>query len=75
MSLLLAEAAAHGLRTIAFCKSRKLCELVAAYARESLRAAAPQRAHMVKVCVGEEEEDKGGKGRCAWVFGVDGREG
>jgi hypothetical protein len=28
MSLLLAEAVMHGLRTIAFCKSRKLCELI-----------------------------------------------
>lgn len=39
----------HGLRTIAFCKSRKLCELVAAYARENLTAAAPHKAHLVKV--------------------------
>jgi DEAD/DEAH box helicase domain-containing protein len=49
MSLLLSEAVMHGLRTIAFCKSRKLCELVAAYCRENLRAAAPHKAHMVKV--------------------------
>jgi hypothetical protein len=50
MSLLLSEAVMHGLRTIAFCKSRKLCELVAAYCRENLRAAAPHKAQLVKVC-------------------------
>eukprot|EP00879_Flechtneria_rotunda_P033738 GHRR01037466.1.p2 GENE.GHRR01037466.1~~GHRR01037466.1.p2 ORF type:complete len:120 (-),score=38.65 GHRR01037466.1:26-385(-) len=49
MSLLLSEAVMHGLRTIAFCKSRKLCELVAAYTRENLKAAAPHKADMVKV--------------------------
>jgi DEAD/DEAH box helicase domain-containing protein len=37
---LLAELAQHGLRAIAFCKSRKLCELVATYARDILRASA-----------------------------------
>lgn len=31
----------HGLRTIAFCHTRKLCELVVAYVREMLRASAP----------------------------------
>lgn len=49
MSLLLTEAVMHGLRTIAFCKSRKLCELIAAYTRENLKAAAPHKANMVKV--------------------------
>lgn len=57
LSLLLAEAVMHGLRAIAFCKSRKLCELVAAYCRENLRAAAPHKAHMVKVRV------------CVWAGG------
>jgi ATP-dependent helicase YprA (DUF1998 family) len=31
----------HGLRTIAFCHTRKLCELVIAYTRETLRSTAP----------------------------------
>ena len=35
---LLAECIQHQLRTIAFCKSRKLCELVVAYTREILSA-------------------------------------
>lgn len=34
ISLLLAECIQHGLRTIAFCKTRKTCELVASYTRE-----------------------------------------
>lgn len=51
-SLLLAEAVLHGLRTIAFCKTRKLCELVAAYTRENLLAVAPHKAGMVKVRAG-----------------------
>lgn len=38
LALLLAECVQHGLRTIAFCKTRKLCELVAAYTREVLAA-------------------------------------
>lgn len=41
-SLLLAECVQHNLRTIAFCKSRKLCELILAYTREILRVSAPQ---------------------------------
>ncbi|WIA12038.1 hypothetical protein OEZ85_012117 [Tetradesmus obliquus] len=49
MSLLLAEAVMHGLRTIAFCKSRKLCELISAYTRENLKACAPHKAGLVKV--------------------------
>jgi DEAD/DEAH box helicase domain-containing protein len=44
---LLAELAQHGLRAIAFCKSRKLCELVATYARDILRATAAARAEEV----------------------------
>ncbi|CAI8589589.1 unnamed protein product, partial [Vicia faba] len=38
---LLAEMVQHGLRCIAFCKSRKLCELVLSYAREILHETAP----------------------------------
>ena len=37
VAMLLAECIRHGLRTIAFCKSRKLCELVATYVHERLR--------------------------------------
>jgi len=36
-----AEYVQHGLRTIAFCHTRKLCELVIAYTRETLRSTAP----------------------------------
>ncbi|GIL86775.1 hypothetical protein Vretifemale_15010 [Volvox reticuliferus] len=49
MALLLAECVQHGLRTIAFCKSRKLCELVTAYTRETLLACAPGYEGRVKV--------------------------
>ncbi|GLI69803.1 hypothetical protein VaNZ11_014504 [Volvox africanus] len=49
MALLLAECVQHGLRTIAFCKSRKLCELVMAYTRETLVACAPGYEGRVKV--------------------------
>lgn len=34
----------HGLRAIAFCKTRKLCELVAKYAADTLRLSAPSLA-------------------------------
>ena len=37
IAALLAECVQHGLQTIAFCKTRKLCELVLAYTREILR--------------------------------------
>ena len=36
----------HGLRTLAFCKTRKLCELVTAYTRETLRSTAPHLAQV-----------------------------
>ena len=36
IAILLAECVQHGLQTIAFCKTRKLCELVLAYTREIL---------------------------------------
>ena len=49
LSLLLAECVQHGLRTIAFCKTRKLCELVTAYVRETLRATAPHLAGRISV--------------------------
>ncbi|CAI9113370.1 OLC1v1013955C1 [Oldenlandia corymbosa var. corymbosa] len=41
ISLLFAEMVQHRLRCIAFCKSRKLCELVLFYTREILQDAAP----------------------------------
>ncbi|XP_073221327.1 uncharacterized protein, partial [Cicer arietinum] len=41
VSRLLAEMVQHGLRCIAFCKSRKLCELVLSYTREILHETAP----------------------------------
>jgi ATP-dependent helicase YprA (DUF1998 family) len=40
----------HGLRTIVFCRSRKLCELVITYARETLKASAPHLVSLFKVC-------------------------
>ncbi|KAL4447650.1 hypothetical protein ABPG75_004869 [Micractinium tetrahymenae] len=49
ISLLLAECVQHGLRTIAFCKSRKLCELVTAYVREILKCTAPELAGSIAV--------------------------
>lgn len=44
-----AECVQHGLQTIAFCKTRKLCELVTAYTRETLRCTAPDLAARVAV--------------------------
>ncbi|CBI15349.3 unnamed protein product, partial [Vitis vinifera] len=41
ISCLFAEMIQHGLRCIAFCKSRKLCELVLSYTREILQETAP----------------------------------
>ncbi|XP_038726130.1 uncharacterized ATP-dependent helicase YprA-like isoform X2 [Tripterygium wilfordii] len=41
VSHLFAEMVQHGLRCIAFCRSRKLCELVLSYTREILQEAAP----------------------------------
>lgn len=41
VSYLFAEMVQHGLRCIAFCRSRKLCELVLCYAREILEKTAP----------------------------------
>ncbi|XP_074316477.1 uncharacterized protein LOC141652775 isoform X2 [Silene latifolia] len=40
-SCLFAEFVQHGLRSIAFCKTRKLCELVLSYTREILQDTAP----------------------------------
>ncbi|XP_047311928.1 uncharacterized ATP-dependent helicase YprA isoform X2 [Impatiens glandulifera] len=45
MSSIFAEIIQHGLRCIAFCKSRKLCELVLSYTREILQQTAP---HLVQ---------------------------
>ena len=39
----------HGLRAIAFCHTRKLCELVIAYTRETLRSTAPKLASGIAV--------------------------
>lgn len=47
VSQLLAECVRHNLRCLAFCKTRKLCELVLVYAREILRATAPHLAEKV----------------------------
>ncbi|XWS37243.1 hypothetical protein CRYUN_Cryun19dG0026700 [Craigia yunnanensis] len=41
VSYLFAEMVQHGLRCIAFCRSRKLCELVLCYTREILEETAP----------------------------------
>lgn len=49
LSMLLAECVQHGLRTIAFCKTRKLSELVTAYTREILKSTAPELVNKVKV--------------------------
>ena len=44
-----AECIQHGLRTLAFCKTRKLCELVTAYTRETLKNTAPHLAKSISV--------------------------
>eukprot|EP00884_Botryococcus_braunii_P004307 jgi/Botrbrau1/13878/Bobra.0056s0110.1 len=49
LSLLLAECIQHNLRTIAFCKTRKCCELITAYTRETLKATAPHLADSLSV--------------------------
>ena len=49
ISLLLAECIQHGLRTIAFCKTRKVCELVTSYTREVLKETAPGLASRIAV--------------------------
>lgn len=49
MGLLLAECIQHGLRTIAFCKTRKVCELVTSYTREILKETAPTLASRIAV--------------------------
>jgi hypothetical protein len=49
ISLLLAECIQHGLRTIAFCKTRKVCELVVSYTREVLKETAPLLASRIAV--------------------------
>lgn len=48
VSLLLAEFIQHGLRCLAFCKTRKLCELVLTYTRETLKVTAPHLIHTLK---------------------------
>ncbi len=44
-----AECIQHGLRTIAFCHTRKLCELVTAYTRETLKSSAPHLSSSISV--------------------------
>lgn len=52
VSRLLAEMVQHGLRCIAFCKTRKLCEQVLAAAREVLEEAVPAEPELASsVCV------------------------
>ncbi|KAL1541704.1 hypothetical protein AAHA92_25893 [Salvia divinorum] len=47
VSQLFAEMVQHGLRCIAFCKTRKLCELVLCYTREILQNSAPHLVNKV----------------------------
>lgn len=47
ISQILAECVQHNLRCLAFCKTRKLCELVLVYTREILRSTAPHLADKV----------------------------
>ena len=47
ISQILAECVQHNLRCLAFCKTRKLCELVLVYTREILRSSAPHLADKV----------------------------
>ena len=48
-SKLLAECVQHGLRTLAFCKTRKTCELVVSYTREVLvTSSVPYRRYVFK---------------------------
>ena len=44
-----AECIQHGLRTIAFCHTRKMCELVTAYTRETLKSSAPHLSSSLSV--------------------------
>jgi len=49
ISFLLAECVKHGFCTIAFCKTRKLSELVATYTRELLGATSPELVDLISV--------------------------
>lgn len=49
MAMLFAECLQHGLRTIAFCKTRKMCELVTSYTRDVLSETAPAFASRLAV--------------------------
>ncbi|XP_023531211.1 uncharacterized protein LOC111793522 isoform X1 [Cucurbita pepo subsp. pepo] len=63
---LFAEMVQHGLRCIAFCKTRKLCELVLCYTREILKERAPHlvqsvcayRAGYTAECIFKMEQDR-----------------
>ncbi|KAK6921056.1 MrfA-like Zn-binding domain [Dillenia turbinata] len=47
VSCLFAEMVQHGLRCIAFCKTRKICELVLSYTREILQETAPSLVYSI----------------------------
>lgn len=49
ISFLLSECVKHGLRAIAFCKTRKLAELVGAYTREIVAATCPELVTSISV--------------------------
>ena len=49
LDVMQAECIQHGLRTIAFCHTRKLCELVTAYTRETLKSSAPHLSSSISV--------------------------
>ncbi|GBG90630.1 hypothetical protein CBR_g50975 [Chara braunii] len=48
VALLMAEMVQHGLRCLAFCTTRKLCELVLVYASETLKETAPHLADSIR---------------------------
>lgn len=49
IAFLLSECVKHGLRTIAFCKTRKLAELVGTYTREIVATTSPELLHSISV--------------------------
>ncbi|URE28847.1 hypothetical protein MUK42_17433 [Musa troglodytarum] len=61
VSYLLAEMVQHGLRCIAFCKTRKLCELVLSYTRELLQATAKDLANSIYVYRGGYSPQQAGR--------------
>ena len=55
VALLLTECIHHGVKAIAFCGSRKLCELVTSYTREALKRQCPDRCGGVGRAGGDRE--------------------